>query len=47
MTFNKDSGLVKYVWVPLVNSGVFTLEDVPALGNLKEIVEIEIDLVKQ
>ncbi|MCT4663715.1 MAG: hypothetical protein N4A45_00610 [Flavobacteriales bacterium] len=38
MTFNQDSGLVKYVWVPLVKSGIFKLENVPALGNLKEVV---------
>jgi hypothetical protein len=38
MTFTENSGLVKYVWVPLVESGMFNLEDVPALGNLKEVV---------
>ena len=39
MVFNKNSGLVKDVWVPLILSGVYTKEQVPALGNLKEVVE--------
>ena len=38
MKFNKVSGLVKNVWVPLILSGVYTKEQVPALGNLKEAV---------
>lgn len=37
MVFTKDSALVK-VWVSLVLSGVYTLEQVPALFNLKEVV---------
>lgn len=37
MTFTKDSGLVK-VWVSLVMDGVYTLEQVPELFNLKEVV---------
>ncbi|BDH62300.1 hypothetical protein MTP04_24300 [Lysinibacillus sp. PLM2] len=37
MTFTKDSGLVK-VWVSLVLTGTYTLEDVPELYNLKEVV---------
>lgn len=37
MVFTKNSGLVK-VWVSLVLSGVYTLEQVPALFNLKEVV---------
>lgn len=37
MTFTKDSGLVK-VWVILVMDGVYTLEQVPELFNLKEVV---------
>lgn len=37
MTFTKDSGLVK-VWVSLVLGGTYTLEQVPALFNLKEVV---------
>jgi len=34
MIFTKDSAIVK-VWVSLVLSGVYTLEQVPALFNLK------------
>ncbi len=37
MTFTKDSGLVK-VWVSLVLGRTYTLEQVPALFNLKEVV---------
>lgn len=37
MTLTKDSGLVK-VWVSLVMAGTYTLDDVPNLFNLKEIV---------
>ena len=37
MIFTKDSAIVK-VWVSLVLSGVYTLEQVPALFNLKEVV---------
>lgn len=37
MTFTKDSGLVK-VWVSLVLANKYTLEQVPELLNLKEIV---------
>lgn len=37
MTFTKDSGLVK-VWVSLVLAGVYTLDQVPALYNLKDVV---------
>lgn len=37
MVFTENSGLVK-VWVSLVLSGVYTLEQVPALFNLKEMV---------
>jgi hypothetical protein len=39
MTFTKNSALVKNVWVPLVLAGVYTAEQVPALGNLKEVVQ--------
>lgn len=37
--FNKDSGLVK-VWVRLLNSkdSMYTIDNVPNIGNLKEIV---------
>lgn len=37
MTFTRNSGLVK-VWVSLVLAGTYTLEQVPALFNLKEVV---------
>ncbi|MDQ7096376.1 hypothetical protein REC12_22535 [Desulfosporosinus sp. PR] len=37
MTFTKDSGLVK-VWVSLILAGTYTLEQVPNLYDLKEIV---------
>lgn len=37
MTFTKNSGLVK-TWVSLVLCGVFTLEQVPNLFNLREVV---------
>lgn len=37
MIFTKDSGLVK-VWVSLVLDGTYSLEEVPKLFNLKEVV---------
>lgn len=37
MTFTKTSGLVK-TWVSLVLCGVFTLEQVPNLFNLRAVV---------
>jgi len=37
MVFDRNSGLVK-VWVSLVLSGVYTLEQVPELFNLREVV---------
>lgn len=37
MTFTKNSGLVK-TWVSLVLCGVFTLEQVPNLFNLRTVV---------
>ncbi|WP_164848623.1 hypothetical protein [Paenibacillus sp. DCT19] len=37
MTYTKDSGLVK-VWVGLVLSDVYRLDQVPALFNLKSVV---------
>ena len=37
MTFTKNSGLVK-TWVSLVLCGVFTLEQVPTLFNLRAVV---------
>jgi len=35
--FNENSGLVK-VWVSLVLTGTYSLEQVPELSNLKTIV---------
>lgn len=35
--FNKDSGLVK-VWVNLIKQGTYTIEQVPNLSNLREVV---------
>lgn len=37
MVFTKDSGLVK-VWVSLIMAGAYTLEQVPTLFNLEEVV---------
>lgn len=37
MVFTKNSGLVK-TWVSLVLCGVFTVEQVPALFNLRTVV---------
>ncbi len=37
MTFSRNSGLVK-TWVSLILCGVFTVEQVPNLFNLKTIV---------
>lgn len=37
MVFTKNSGLVK-VWVSLIMAGTYTLEQVPTLFNLKEVV---------
>lgn len=37
MTFTKNSGLVK-TWMSLVLCGVFTLEQVPNLFNLRAVV---------
>lgn len=37
MSFTKDSGLVK-TWVSLVLCGVFTVEQVPNLFNLRTVV---------
>ncbi len=39
MNFTKNSALVKNVWVPLILAGIYTVEQVPALGNLKTVVQ--------
>lgn len=36
--FDKDSALVK-VWLKLINDKTKTIDDVPSLGNLKEVIE--------
>lgn len=38
MKFTRNSGLVK-TWVSLVLCGVFTIEQVPNLFNLKSVVQ--------
>lgn len=38
MVFTEKSALAK-TWVRLIQSKAYTLEDVPNIGNLKEIVE--------
>ena len=35
--FNENSGLVQ-VWVTLIKQGTYTLDQVPNLSNLREIV---------
>lgn len=35
--FNENSGLVK-IWVSLIQRGVYTKDDIPAIGNLREVV---------
>lgn len=35
--FNMNSGLVQ-VWIRLIKSGVYTIENIPNLSNLREII---------
>lgn len=35
--FNKNSALVK-IWVSLVLAGTYTMEQVPVMSNLKDVV---------
>lgn len=35
---DKDNALVK-VWLKLINDKTKTIDDVPSLGNLKEVIE--------
>lgn len=44
MIFTKDSGLVK-TWVSLVLCGIFTIDQIPNLFNLKTVVSEIIDSV--
>lgn len=37
MNFNKDSGLVK-IWLSLVLVGTYTVDQVPRLFNLRDVV---------
>lgn len=37
MEFNVNSEIVK-VWVRLIRGGQYTKEDVPSIGNLREVV---------
>lgn len=37
MTFNEKSGLVK-VWVTLIKNGIYSIDQVPELSNLKTVV---------
>jgi hypothetical protein len=46
MIFTKDSALVK-VWVSLVLSETYTLDEVPALFNLREVVTEVINSMAQ
>lgn len=39
MTFTENSQMVKSM-IMLIMAGMITLEDVPDLGNLKEVVEL-------
>jgi hypothetical protein len=43
--FNENSGLVK-VWVSLVLAGTYTLDQVPNLSNLKEVVTQVVNSMK-
>ncbi|OAO83360.1 hypothetical protein TAF16_0014 [Anoxybacillus flavithermus] len=43
--FNENSGLVK-VWVSLVLNGTYTLDQVPKLSNLKEVVTQVVNSMK-
>ncbi len=46
MVFTKDSALVK-IWVSLILSGTYTLDEVPKLFNLKEAVAEVINSMAQ
>ncbi|XCH79073.1 MAG: hypothetical protein WHF31_16395 [Candidatus Dehalobacter alkaniphilus] len=35
--FNTNSGLVK-TWVSLIRKGIYTTDDIPNIGNLREVV---------
>lgn len=46
MVFTENSGLVK-VWVSLVLAGTYTLDQVPNLFNLKEVVTQVVNSLKK
>lgn len=37
--FNENSGLAK-IWIRLIQSGTYTLENIPNLSNLRDIVNL-------
>lgn len=45
--FNKDSGLVK-IWVRLLTkeNSKYTIDDIPSISNLRDIVLLEISDIK-
>lgn len=43
--FNRDSGLVK-TWVNLIKQGAYTIEQVPKLSNLREVVASVLEVCK-
>lgn len=45
MVFTENSGIVK-VWVSLVLAGTYTLDQVPNLSNLKDVVTQVINNMK-
>lgn len=45
MTYTKDSVLVK-TWVSLVMAGAYTVDQVPALFNLRTVVQEVLDTLK-
>lgn len=36
--FTKDSALVK-IWVKYIKKGIYTIDDVPTISNLKDVVQ--------
>ena len=40
--FTENSGLVK-AWVNLIRQGAYTIEQVPSLSNLREIVAVVLE----
>lgn len=45
MTFTETSGLVK-VWVSLILAGIYTVDQVPKLSNLRDVVTSVINSMK-